>query len=66
MLSSVVQFSKACNTPSESVYVEDIVGVINHMPEYYSYEESVKNKEVKKHLEQIIKYREKIRGEYKE
>lgn len=66
MLSSVVQFSKARTAPSESAYVEDIVGLINQMPVYYSYEKSLKNEEVKKHLKEIIKYREEIRGEYKE
>lgn len=66
MLSSVVEFSKARTAPDESVYVEDIVNVIKQMPEYYSYQESLKDKKVKNHLERIIKYREKIRGEYKE
>lgn len=66
MLSSVVQFSKAHNEPSQSIYLEDIVEIINQMPTYYSYRESLINKEVKKHLDQIIEYRESIRCEYEE
>lgn len=66
MLSSVVQFSKARTAPNEPVYVEDIVGVIQRMPEYYSYEDSLENQEVKEHLERIKEYREKVRNEYRE
>ncbi len=66
MLSSVVQFSKARTTPDESVYVEDIIRVIQRMPEYYSYKDSLKNQEVKEHLERIKEYREKVRNEYRE
>lgn len=66
MLSSVIQFSKARTAPDEPVYVEDIIRVIEQMPEYYSYEDSLENQEVKKHLEKIIEYREKTRNEYRE
>jgi len=66
MLSSVVQFSKAHTAPDESVYVEDIVRIIKQMPKYYSYEDSLKNQEVKEHLERIIKFREESRSEYRE
>lgn len=66
MLSSVVQFSKAQTTTDESVYVEDIVGIIKRMPKYYSYADSLKNQEVKKHLEKIKEYREKTRKEYRD
>ena len=36
----------------------DIVRVIEDMPEYYSYEESLKDQDVKKHLDGVIEYRE--------
>ena len=58
MLSSVVQFSRAQTLWDQSVYVADIVRVIEEMPEYYSYEESLKDQDVKKHLDGVIKYRE--------
>jgi hypothetical protein len=66
MLSSVIQFSKGLSAPNESAYVEDIVRVIQRMPEYYSHEDSLENQEVKRHLEKIIEFREKSRSEYKE
>ena len=66
MLSSVIQFSKAGDVSDESVYVEDIVRVIEQMPEYYSYADSLKKQEVKEHLEKIIEFREKSREEYRE
>jgi hypothetical protein len=65
MLSSVIQFSNARIAPDESVYVEDIIRIIEQMPKYYSYEDSLKNQEVKKHLDQIKEYREKTRNEYR-
>lgn len=65
MLSSVVQFSKVHTISDESVYVDDIIQIIEQMPKYYSYEDSIKNQEVKEHLEKIKKYREKIRNEYR-
>ncbi len=65
MLSSVVQFSKARTAPDESAYVEDIVRIIEQMPLYYSYEASLENQEVQKHLRKIIEYREKTRNEYR-
>ena len=65
MLSSVIQFSKARLTASdESAYVEDIVRVIEQMPKYYSYKDSLEAHEVKEHLEKIIEYREITRNEY--
>lgn len=64
MLSSVVKLSKLETAPDESVYVEDIIRVIEQMPKYYSYEGSLENQEVKGHLEKIKEYREKSRREY--
>jgi len=66
MLSSVVQFSKVRTAPDDYVYVEDIVRVIQRMPEYYSYEDSLENQEVTEHLERIEEYRERVRNEYRE
>lgn len=66
MISSVIQFSKAHTSPDESIYIEDIVRVIEKMPKYYSYEDSIENEEVKEHLEKIKEYRERIRNEFRE
>ncbi|MCJ7805026.1 hypothetical protein MUP35_04840 [Patescibacteria group bacterium] len=66
MLSSVVKFSKAHTTPDETTYVQDLIQIIKSMPKYYSYYEASRNKEVKDHLEEVKKYREKIRDEYRE
>jgi hypothetical protein len=66
MLSSVIQFYKAGTAPDESAYVEDVVRVIQRMPEYYSYEDSLANQEVREHLERVKEYREQIRNEYRE
>lgn len=66
MLNSVIQFSNARIAPDESVYVEEIIRIIEQMPKYYSYEDSLKNQEVKEHLEQIKEYRKKTRNEYRE
>lgn len=66
MLSSVVQFSRADTAPDPSVYVEDVVRVIEQMPKYYSYKDSLENREVKEHLKRIKEYREKSRNEYRE
>jgi hypothetical protein len=66
MLSSVIQLSKRGAAQDESTYVGDIVRVIRQMPEYYSYEDSLKNQEVIGHLERVKEYREKIRNEYSE
>ena len=66
MLTSVVQFSKAHAAPNESIYVKEVIRAIEQMPEYYSYDDSLKNQEVKKHLERIIRFREESRSEYSE
>jgi hypothetical protein len=66
MLSSVVKFSKAHTSPDETTYVQDLIQIIKSMPKYYSYDEASRNKEVKDHLEEVKKYREKIRDEYRE
>lgn len=66
MLNSVVQFYQADTSPDESSYIEDVVRIIEHMPEYYSWEDSLENQEVKDHLERVKRYRENIRNEYRE
>lgn len=58
MLSSVIQFSKTPDTVDESVYVEDIIRVIENMPEYFSYEDSLNKLEVRNHLDKIVEYRD--------
>ncbi|MCJ7509205.1 MAG: hypothetical protein MUO85_10860 [candidate division Zixibacteria bacterium] len=64
MLSSVVKFSKAHNTPDEATYIQDLIKIIKHMPKYYSYDEASKNEEVKNHLQKVKEYREKVRKEH--
>lgn len=66
ILSSVVQFWKARAAPDESVYAEDIVQIIEHMPEYYSHAEACSNQEVVEHLRKIVEYREETRNQYKQ
>ncbi len=65
MLNSVVQFSRRNITLSESVYIEDVVRVIEKMPEYYSYKDALNNAVVKGHLKEVQKYREKIQDEFR-
>lgn len=66
ILSSVVRFSKPRTAQDEFAHVEDIVRVIRQMPGYYSHEDSLKNQEVREHLERVKEYREKVRDEYRE
>lgn len=66
MLSSVVQFSKARTAPDESVHIEDIVRIIQEMPEYYSHEYSLENQEVREHLDRVKEYRGQVWSEYRE
>ncbi len=66
ILSSVIRFSKSSGASDESVYVEDIIRVIHQMPQYYSYKNSLKNREVKEHLREVKEYREKIRDQYRQ
>ncbi|MCK4830039.1 hypothetical protein KA005_80715 [bacterium] len=66
MLSSVVQFSKVPSAPDESAYIQDIVRVIQDMPQHHSYRNSLQNQEVKDHLDEIKKYRQNIRDEYRQ
>lgn len=58
MLSSIVKISKQHATKDESPYLEDIIRVIENMPEYYSYEDSLNNLEVRNHLDKIVEYRD--------
>ena len=58
MLSSVVKLSKSDDSKDESLYVEDINRLIEQMPEYYSYEDSLNNLELRNHLDKIVEYRD--------
>ena len=60
-LSSAIQCSKADTTPDESSYVADITSVINNMPKYYSYSDSLKDQAVKEHLSKVVEFRKESR-----
>ncbi len=64
MLSSVIKFFKCKTGYNETNYLNDILNIVKNMPEYYSFTDSSKNKEIQKHLESIIEYREDIRTQY--
>jgi len=64
LLSSVIQFSKAHGSSDESLYIQDIIRIIDQMPQCYPYRESCANQEVKGHLQKVIEFREKSRKEY--
>ncbi len=64
MLSSVVEFTKASAGSTGPTYLDDIIRVIEHMPRYYSYEDSLQDNEVKDHLQKVKEYREGVRSEY--
>lgn len=66
MLSSVIQLFKAANGDESFYPVKDIVRIIQRMPEYYSYEDSLRNTEIRKHLKRITEYRKRIQDEYGE
>lgn len=60
MLSAVVLLSKPKSAPDLSSYLKDVIRIIQSMPLYYSYQEAMKNSDVRTHLEKIKAYREKI------
>lgn len=66
ILNLVIRFSMPRTAPDESVHIEDIVRIIQEMPEYYSHEYSLENQEVREHLERVKEYREQVRNEYRE
>lgn len=63
-LNSVTLCTQASGEPSESSYVEDLVRIILDMPKYYSFSESSSNEQLKEHLNEIVRFREKSRQEY--
>ena len=65
MLSSVVRFRKTQPGQDESIYSQDIIRIIQHMPDYCSYEHSLENQEVKDHLERVKEHREQVRNEFR-
>jgi hypothetical protein len=68
MFTSVVQFTQITQENglfAESLYVDDIVRVIEKMPKYDSYEDSLNNQEVKDHLDRIVQFREESRNQYR-
>jgi hypothetical protein len=64
MMSSVVLLSAASSEPDSGVYIFDIVQIIKHMPKCYSEESAEQKAAVRKHLESIVQYREKVRARY--
>lgn len=65
LLSGVIEITKLEDTNDISWYVKDIVNIIQSMPtNYYSYKDSIANKEIVNNLADIIDYRNKIQREY--
>ncbi|MBN1695129.1 hypothetical protein JW879_07000 [candidate division WOR-3 bacterium] len=61
MLASAVLCTSVKSTQNESVYINDLIGVIKGKVSYHSYAEALKDKPLKDDLEKIKKYREQIR-----
>jgi len=57
-LSSVVRCTQVGNEINPIAYVQDILGIINHMPEYYPYSVSSNDQEIKNHLDGVVAFRE--------
>ncbi|MCB1194020.1 MAG: hypothetical protein KDK90_26525 [Leptospiraceae bacterium] len=65
LLSAVVEVTKSRDAEDASWYIDDVINIIQTMPtDYYSYQDSINNKEIVKDLEEIIDYRNKIQREY--
>lgn len=60
LISAVIELSKNKEQNSHEWYVSDVENILQHMPIVYSYQESNNNKEIKKHIDEVIKHREKI------
>jgi hypothetical protein len=58
LLSAVVELTKA--NDDNSWYSKDIVNIIKNMPHYFSYDSSLSDDKVIKHLKPVIKNREEI------
>jgi len=65
MLNSVVEFYKTEKGPNESLYIKEVVRIIKKMPQYYSHQDSLRNRTVIRHLKKIIEFREKSINAYK-
>lgn len=63
MMSSVVQLSATSGRDKET-YVQDIIRIIQHMPEFYSSMNLAQKDEVKNHLARIVQYRDEERGRF--
>ena len=61
MLASVALCSLKEKNQDESVYVNDLVGIIQGKVSFHTYAESLKDKTLKNDLNEVIDYREKIR-----
>jgi len=64
ILTSVAQFSQKKADPPKSIYIKEVVRIINQMPIYYSYEDSIKKKTVINHLERIRKFRDTSQADF--
>jgi len=61
ILNSVAQCTQTIDELDESPYVDEVIRVINGMPEYYSYSESSSNQELQEHLKKVVDFREESR-----
>jgi hypothetical protein len=57
LLSLVVECFQYNDELGDSPYIQDVIKVISNMPKYYSYSESSSNRQVKSHLDKIVKFR---------
>ena len=61
MLASVAFCTLAGSKKDESIYIDDLMGIIQGKVSYHSYADSLKDKSIKEDLKEIIDYREQVR-----
>ncbi|MGB3478774.1 MAG: hypothetical protein WBB67_06410, partial [bacterium] len=64
MLNLVVKLSKSKSAITENSYIQDIIKIIREMPEFFTHNAAKSDTKVKKHLDKVKTYREKIRNEF--
>ncbi len=66
MLSSVIRFFKTDAVQSDdTIYVKDIIKIIEQMPKCYTVGQGRNNRDARRHLKAVIRFREESRREYK-
>lgn len=61
MLASVALCTLAGSKKDESIYIDDLMGIVQGKVSYHSYADSLKDKSIKEDLKEIIDYREQVR-----